>query len=233
MISPCERPDRNPVQQPAVQTTTFTAAYPSLLFGACFVYTPRGAGVLCEASRRLCARVKAVDEQLVPRCAGLVLRTSLCNPALEGLFTRETVLVPVPGCAPSRGAPSAALQLARALRAVGLAGRVWPGLERRCAVRRSATAPTGERPTVREHYESFCVARPPAPFDRILLVDDVITKGRTLFAAAMRLRDEFPYSDVRAFAFVRTLGFKLRLERLIEPCSGVIRWAGGDARREP
>jgi hypothetical protein len=35
------------------------------------------------------------------------------------------------------------------------------------------------------------------------------------------------------FAFVRTLGFKLRLERLIEPCSGVIRWAGGDARREP
>ncbi|TLZ48988.1 MAG: VirB4 family type IV secretion/conjugal transfer ATPase, partial [Gammaproteobacteria bacterium] len=35
------------------------------------------------------------------------------------------------------------------------------------------------------------------------------------------------------FALVRTVGFRRRLERLIEPCSGVIRWAGGDARREP
>lgn len=232
MISPCEESDRNP-EQGAVSTTTFTAAYPSLPFASCFVYAPRGAGVLCEASRRLCARVKAVDERWIPRFAGLVLRTSLCDPVLEGLFTRDTVLVPVPGCAPSRGVPSAALRLARALRAVGLGGRVWPGLERRCAVRRSATAPNGERPTVCQHYESFSVARTPTPLHRILLVDDVITKGRTLFAAAMRLRDEFPFADVRAFALVRTLGFRLRLERLIEPCSGVIRWAGGDARREP
>lgn len=233
MTSPCERPVRNPAEQPAVLVTEFSPRHPSVPFAACFVYTPRGEGGMCAASRHLCARVKALDERWVARCAGLVLRTSLCNPALQGLFTRETVLVPVPGCAPSRGVPPAALQLARALRVVGLAGRVWPGLERRCAVRRSATAPTGERPTVREHYESFSVARWPAPLDRILLVDDVVTKGRTLFAAATRLRDEFPYSDVRAFALVRTLGYSLKLERLVEPCSGVIRWAGGDVWREP
>ena len=35
------------------------------------------------------------------------------------------------------------------------------------------------------------------------------------------------------FALIRTLGFAPRLEQLIEPCHGVIRWAGGDARREP
>ena len=35
------------------------------------------------------------------------------------------------------------------------------------------------------------------------------------------------------FALVRTMGLRRRIERLIEPCSGVIRWAGGDARREP
>ena len=89
------------------------------------------------------------------------------------------------------------------------------------------------RPTVREHYESFRVRLTAEPIERIVLVDDVITKGRTLLAAAMRLRECFPHADLRAFALVRTVAFRRGLERLIEPCSGVIRWAGGDARRDP
>ena len=39
--------------------------------------------------------------------------------------------------------------------------------------------------------------------------------------------------DARFFALLRTVGFRPGLERLIEPCGGVIRWGGGDARREP
>jgi pyrimidine operon attenuation protein/uracil phosphoribosyltransferase len=71
------------------------------------------------------------------------------------------------------------------------------------------------------------------PMPRLVLIDDVITKGRTLLAAAARLRKELPHSDIRGFALIRTLGFVDRIERLAEPCHGVIRWAGGDARREP
>jgi len=39
--------------------------------------------------------------------------------------------------------------------------------------------------------------------------------------------------DARFFALIRTQGYAQHMEHLQEPCQGVIRWAGGDARREP
>jgi predicted amidophosphoribosyltransferase len=122
-----------------------------------------------------------------------------------------------------------------ALHELGLGCDVWPGITRRTAVTRSATALLGARPTVRQHYESFAVAAAPrvAALRRIVLIDDVITKGRTLLAAAAKLRGEFAHADVRAFALVRTLGFLTRVDRLLAPCEGFVYWAHGDARREP
>jgi len=67
----------------------------------------------------------------------------------------------------------------------------------------------------------------------MVLIDDVITRGRTIFAAAMRLHEVFPRADIRAFAFVRTMGFVAAIDHTLEPCHGVIRWVGGDVRREP
>jgi hypothetical protein len=226
MADPAPRAAREP-------WTEGPALCSSLTFAACFVYSPRGTGAICEASRRLCARVKAIDPRWLPRYAGLVHRTSLDHPQLATLFAPGAVLVPVPGSAPASDAPWVASQLAVALRDVGLAGTVWPGLQRQFTVRRSATALTGERPTVHEHYQSFAVIRAPMVIRRMVLIDDVITKGRTLLAAAARMQGQFPHSDIRAFALIRTLGFERRVEQLIEPCQGVIRWAGGDARREP
>jgi len=67
----------------------------------------------------------------------------------------------------------------------------------------------------------------------VVLIDDVITKGRTLLAAAARLRSELPSADIRGFALIRTVGFVHQIKRLEDSCHGVVRWAGGDARREP
>jgi predicted amidophosphoribosyltransferase len=100
-------------------------------------------------------------------------------------------------------------------------------------VRKSATALSGDRPSVREHYESFAVASAPPALKRIVLIDDVITRGRTLLAAAARMQAAFPHADIRAFALIRTLGVGQAVTQLIEPCHGVVRWAGEDARREP
>ena len=215
----------------ALETETLPLS--SVTFASCYVYSPRGTGWLAEASRKLCERVKSSDPVWLPRYAGCVYRTSLRDGQLAALFAPGAVLVPVPGCAPSGEGRWVALRLAVALREVGFAVRVCTGLRRRYAVTKSATAASAARPSVYQHYESFAALPESMPLARLVLIDDVITRGRTLLAAAARLRAELPLADVRGFALIRTQGFVDHIEHLAEPCCGVVRWAGGDARREP
>jgi hypothetical protein len=206
----------------------------SLAFASCYVYAPRGDGLLAAEARLLCRRLKSCDHWWLPRYAGYAV-TLVARPGfLAPQFARAAWLVPVPGSSASSRQDWAAWQLAAALHALGLGCGLWPGLVRRSAVRKSATALPGARPTLAQHYDSFSVdPAPSAPVARLLLVDDVITRGRTLLAAAARLRSVYPHADVRALALVRTTGYLTRLERLRAPCAGVVYWARGDVRREP
>jgi hypothetical protein len=202
-------------------------------FTSCYTYSPRAEGWLAEASRQLCDRVKSSDPLWLPRYAGFVYRSSLGDRHLAALFARDAVLVPVPGSACSTDTPWPAFRLALALSEVGFALPIWTGLRRRYAVTKSATAPSTRRPTVRQHFDSFAAMPVANPIHRLVLIDDVITKGRTLLAAAARLRLELPLSDIRGFALIRTEGFVHQIKRLEELCHGVVRWAAGDARRDP
>jgi hypothetical protein len=218
---------------PETGSTCRPSALSSVTFASSYVYSPRAGGWLADASRELRDRVKSGDPIWLPRYAGVVYRSSLSDPRLRALFTPDAVLVPVPGSARSGETPWAALRLAYALSQVGFALRIWTGLRRRHAVTKSATAPSACRPTVYQHYDSFAVMPPPNPIRRVVLIDDVITKGRTLLAAATRLRVELPLADIRGFALIRTEGFVGRIKHVEESCHGVVRWAWGDARREP
>ena len=174
------------------------------------------------------------DSAWLTTYAGLVREEVTRRETLAGLFDRETYLVPMPGSSASHTGVWAAERLATALYGVGLGKAVWPCLRRRYAVRKSATALSGDRPSVGQHVESLSVAMTLAgPPQRLVLIDDVITRGRTILAAAARLHEALPNADIRAFALVRTMGFLSHVAHFVEPCQGVVRWAGGDARREP
>lgn len=208
------------------------------------------------------SRLKEADARWLARFAVQVWRESVANGHFAAFFAPDVVLVPVPASRPRERAPWVGERLAWCLRDLGLADTVWPCLRRRYPVRKSAFAAAGERPSLLEHYASFAVdlaetnpdstaggRQTPLPDSpargragrspgtrlapRLVLVDDVVTRGRTLLAAAARLREAFPGSEIRAFALMRTLGRGEVPWRNPDPCEGEVRWRLGDARRTP
>jgi len=198
------------------------------------VYSPQGRCAISVRSRLLCARLKDRDPRFLERYAARVRREALEAHHFAGWFDAATILVPVPGSAPQApGTASAPEALALAMLAAGLGGRLWLGLRRASAVPKSATAAGGRRPSVASHYASFAVEQLGDAEPKLLLVDDVVTRGRTLIAAASRLQEACPQAQITAFALLRTMGFVAEVTRLIDPCVGAIHWRRGDAHRSP
>jgi len=63
---------------------------------------------------------------------------------------------------------------------------------------------------------------------KVLLVDDIVTKGCTLLACSSRVQEAFPDAEIPAFAMlrtmglVRTMGLGPDIERIVDPCVGLI-----------
>jgi hypothetical protein len=178
--------------------------------------------------------LKAGDPHFILKYAERVRQQIAEISPLAEFFSSADVLIPIPGSSPVvPGSVSVADHLARALLRNGIGQTIWPGICRKRGVRKSGTAPPGQRPTVGNHYDSFAIGVATELPEQILLIDDIVTKGRTLLAAAARLREVYPSAEIRAFALLRTKGFVAGVEQLLDPCVGEIRWRAGDAYRIP
>lgn len=113
--------------------------------------------------------------------------------------------MPVPGHAPLRnGALWVPLNICHAMSAAGLAQTVVPCLKRVQLVARQSTQSSAEhRLTPSQHVASMALEGSLALGGRILLVDDVVTRGSTLIAAASMLLAQNPGLDIAAFALAR------------------------------
>jgi hypothetical protein len=208
----------------------------ALRFLAAYAYSPAGTDPVSRRSRRLCAAIKAADPEVLAGGARTIAALVRQRADFAAHLDPDAVLVPVPSSVPRPTAETdVSVDIARALARCGIGAGVRAVLARGMPVRKSATAPVGARPSVGMHFASFRIVATPleSAAAAFVLVDDVVSRGRTLLAAACRLRERFPRTPIVAGALMRTLGYVTDLPGLTAPCLGDIRWRHGDAVRRP
>ena len=203
-------------------------------YAAAYAYSPRGQSQISVNSRKIRDLVKSADPEALKSISERVLEWTI-EGSFAGFFGPDVTLVPIPGRAPIRdqGTLWVPERICRALHTAGLGREVWSALKRIHAVQKSAFAAPGTRPEVQVHIDSLQVASGFPPTMNLLLVDDFVTKGRTILAAATVLDRAFPAAHIQAFAVVRTMGLVPEVEKIRWPIEGEIRAVGDDALRDP
>jgi hypothetical protein len=205
----------------------------TLPFFAPFCYSPRGESPLAQKSRRLRDLVKRGDAATLSSCASIVA-TVLDSEIARDFFNPSVLLIPVPPSGP-RPTDRATVPeaIARNLHRARLGAAVWPVLRRHRPIAKSAWCRPAFRPEFLEHCASLELTDSEWPTDRLTLIDDFITRGRTLLSAAAVLHRSLPGAHIRAFALVRTDGLHDDIAAITDPTLGVIRYLGDDAFRSP
>lgn len=202
--------------------------------GSCFAYSARESSEIARRSRQLRNALKDGQERAVEWVAERAAYHAESD-GVKNFLGNEITLVPVPGLAPWRGEQHRwiGLLLARALHRIGLAHRVALLVSRTQGIRRSKISGPGDRPTHRDHYESFAVSTMVDTVStRITVVDDSFGRGSTIMGAVARLRERFPTADIRGFAALRVKS-DFGNGPIIAPCRHRI-WVGPNGvRRSP
>jgi len=213
-----------------------------LEFASLLVYAPRGASDISRRSREITRALKENAQLQHPTwgplpCAryfALRLGEELGRSPFPQWFD-DAILVPVPRSSPQRSQHDLwpARELALAMAAQGHGSATHTLLRRTHPVPKSAFCAPGERPGADAHRDSFVVT-PALLLDtrRIVLIDDVVTRGATLIGAAWCIAQTHPHVQVVGFAAVRTISDG-DVPALLDPCRGTITASGQRLRRHP
>lgn len=178
----------------------------NLEVGSALIFPSRGhnQGSL-DAVNFIKYRVKQNENNIIDTLIRKRLGTVIQNGILSEVFDGDPVLVPVPGHARRvDGGLWVAEKISEALVSVGLGQRVAPLLLREKAVPRSSGTSSGSmRPNPLRHYESLSLSGNPGYAPKIVLIDDVVTRGSTLIGCASRLEEFFPEVSLTSFALAR------------------------------
>jgi hypothetical protein len=153
-----------------------------------------------------------------------------------GFFGADVLLVPAPRSVPfiTNDALWPAMRICQEMLARGVCRDVQGLLVRHTPVPKSAFLRQGkDRPDPDEHVRTI---RVDSPFGvacrRIVIVDDVVTRGSTLLGCARVLAAVFPEAEIQAFAAVRTVSDD-DVDRVLHPLIGSIFMQSGRPRRDP
>lgn len=173
-------------------------------------YSPKVAGDLGDQCRGLVNAIKN-DQSLAngtlasEAVADVLVEASKTHTGLREVFNGAASLVPIPRSAPrSPDAMWPSLRIAKAMVDHGLGAEVLVAVERFQRIRPSHTSGQN-RPSVDEHIATLrhCLSLHARP-NKIILVDDVITKGVTAWACKTVIQEVLPDAEIVTFAAVST-----------------------------
>jgi Phosphoribosyl transferase domain len=151
-------------------------------------------------------------------------------------FGKDVFLVPVPGSSlMKQGDLWVPENLTKSFEEQGL-GTSFPCLERIKKVRKSAFCKPDERPKPEDHYASIQVKRLMIHMhdpSRIVLVDDIITRGSTMLGCINLLKEVYPDAEIVGFAVMRTITDVDLFEDIEDPCVGTVEYKYGKLWRRP
>lgn len=210
----------------------------NLKFGSFLAYSPHGQSDLSKRSRDVTYDIKNARQGKIDYAVQRFKEELAPGKAAHGLkefFGQDVIVVPCPKSSPLvKGALWPAREICNSLVRHGLAQATSALVERFSAVRQSRASAPGNRPKPLEHLRSMrLVTQLELAPTRITLVDDVITLGATLLAAASHIHEQFPECEIKGFALVRTKGLDPELGQILDPAVGDITFDGVDANRTP
>lgn len=173
---------------------------------------------MAQRSKRICGNIKSGNSLVIKRLIYHISELAQEHP-ISQMFDNNPVLVPVPRSTHMvEGAVWPAKILSEHLVSAGFGAVVQNFVARIHPVPKSSNFYTAEsRPSCNTHYNSLLCTPPQAFIEKIILVDDVFTLGRTSCACARRLRETYPNTEIFVFAAMRTRGFITSLDEIVKP----------------
>ncbi len=205
-------------------------ALSTLSFGSLWGYTPRPETDEQRKSKTLMYDLK--QDKGNPRTIESAV-SELTKHNFKNFFGPEVALVPVPKSSlMKKGTLWTPLRIAQEMERQGL-GIVSACLERTTPVPKAATAQSELRPKVRDHIASITLKPSLHMPERIVLVDDIVTRGSTLLGCANVFKRQYPDADIKGFAIIRTISNPEEFRSITDPVKGTIRLQGVETFRNP